>query len=299
MPSTEHQAIAELMWAMRAASPPEGLSLEEGRANLDALGDSMPMPDGVEVTAVDAGGVPSAWFEAAGGDGDRGVLYLHGGAYTRGSIRSHGPMCGKLAVATGARVLGVDYRLAPEHPYPAAVDDALAAYRWLLGQGLDAERVAVAGDSAGGGLTAALLLAAREAGAPAPAGAVLLSPWTDLTLSGASMDRRAAEDPLCSRETLVPSAAAYAGAEDRACPLVSPLFGDLAGLPPLLVLVGTAEVLLDDSLRFAAAADAAGVDVTLVVEDDLLHVWPLFPGVPEADAAVGTIGQWVRKRTGA
>jgi acetyl esterase/lipase len=148
-------------------------------------------------------------------------------------------------------------------------------------------------------LAAALVLAAREAGEPVPSGAVLISAWTDLTLAGASVDLRAAEDPVCSRENLARNAAAYTGGEDLACPLVSPLFGDLAGFPPLLLFVGTAEVLLDDSLRFAAAADAAGVDVALVVEDDLVHVWPFFPGVPESDVAVDTIGEWVRKRTGA
>jgi len=299
MPSAEHQAIADLLWAVKESTPPGSVSLEDDRANLDALAESMPMPDGVEVTPVAAGGVPSAWFEAGERDGDRAVLYLHGGAYTRGSIRSHGPWCGRLAVATGARVLSVDYRLAPEHPYPAAVDDALAAYRWLLGQGLDPTRVAIAGDSAGGGLAAALLLAARHAGVAMPATAVLLSPWVDLTLSGESMDLRSDRDPMCSRESLSRSAEWYAGHEDPACPLVSPLFGDLTGLPPLLVLVGTAEVLLDDSRRFAAAADAAGVDIELVVEEELLHVWPIFPGVPEADAALEQIAEWVRKRTGA
>jgi acetyl esterase/lipase len=299
MPSAEHQAVVEMMWAMRAASADLDPDVERSRANLDAVGAVMPMPDGVDVTAVDAGGVPSVWFAEAGSDSERAVLYFHGGGYTAGSTTSHGSLCRRLAVATGVRVLGVDYRLAPEHPYPAAVDDALAVYRWVLGEGLDPERVVVAGDSAGGGLAAALVLAAREAGEPVPSGAVLISAWTDLTLAGASVDLRAAEDPVCSRENLARNAAAYTGGEDLACPLVSPLFGDLAGFPPLLLFVGTAEVLLDDSLRFAAAADAAGVDVALVVEDDLVHVWPFFSGVPESDVAVDTIGEWVRKRTGA
>jgi len=266
---------------------------------MDAIADVLPVAPGVEVSAIEAGTVPCERLVAEGADLDRAVLYLHGGAYTRGSVRSHRSFCSRLSAAVGAPVLAVDYRLAPEHPYPAAVEDAVVAYRWLLGEGLEPDRVAIAGDSAGGGLAAALLLAARAAGDPLPAGAVLLSPWLDLTLAGASMDLRAAEDPICSRDSLAPSAAWYAGDEDLACPLVSPLFGELEGLPPLLVLVGTAEVLLDDSLRFAAAADAAGVDLTLAEEEGLLHVWPLFPDVPEADAAVALIAEWVRKRTGA
>ena len=266
---------------------------------MDSLADILPVAPDVDVAPVDAGNVPCERLAAAGVDLDRAVLYLHGGGYASGSVRSHRSFCARISAAASAPVLDVDYRLAPEHPYPAAVDDALVAYRWLLGEGLAPERVVVAGDSAGGGLAAALLLAARAAGDPLPAGAVLLSPWLDLTLAGASMHLRAAEDPICSRERLAESAAWYAAGEDPACPLVSPLFGELEGLPPLLVLVGTAEVLLDDSLRFGAGADAAGVDLTLVVEEDLLHVWPLFPDVPEADAAIELIGEWVRKRTGA
>jgi epsilon-lactone hydrolase len=299
MPSAEHEMVADLLRAARADEPPEGLPLELSRANMDQLADILPMPADVDVTAADVGGVAAEWVVAAGADDDRALLYLHGGAYTRGSVRSHRSFCGRLSVDTKARVLALDYRLAPEHPYPAAVDDATAGYRWLLDEGFDPQRLVVAGDSAGGGLTAALLLALGAEGDPRPAGAVLLSPWVDLTMSGASMEERAAEDPICSPGSLARSAAWYAGGEDPACPLISPLFGDLTGLPPLLVLVGTAEVLLDDSLRFAAAADAVGVDLTLVVEAGLLHVWPLFPGVPESDAAVAQIGEWVRKRTAA
>ncbi len=299
MPSAEHEMVADLLRAARADEPPEGLPLELSRANMDQLADILPMPADVDVTAAEVGGVAAEWVVAAGADDDRALLYLHGGAYTRGSVRSHRSFCGRLSVDTKARVLALDYRLAPEHPHPAAVDDATAGYRWLLDEGFDPQRLVVAGDSAGGGLTAALLLALGAEGDPRPAGAVLLSPWVDLTLSGASMEERAAEDPICSPGSLARSAAWYAGGEDPACPLISPLFGDLTGLPPLLVLVGTAEVLLDDSLRFAAAADAVGVDLTLVVEEGLLHVWPLFPGVPESDAAVAQIGEWVRKRTAA
>jgi epsilon-lactone hydrolase len=299
MPSVEHQMVADLLRAARADEPPEGLPLELSRANMDQLADILPMPADVDVTAAEVDGVAADWVVAAGADDDRALLYLHGGAYTQGSVRSHRSFCGRLSVATETRVLALDYRLAPEHPHPAAVDDATTGYRWLLDEGFDPQRLVVAGDSAGGGLTAALLLALGAEGDPRPAGAVLLSPWVDLTLSGASMEERAAEDLICSPGSLARSAAWYAGGEDPAGPLISPLFGDLTGLPPLLVLVGTAEVLLDDSLRFAAAADAVGVDLTLVVEEGLLHVWPLFPGVPESDAAVAQIGEWVRKRTAA
>jgi acetyl esterase/lipase len=298
VPSAEHQAVVDLLVETRAVAGEAQPTLDEERARLDGLADLLPVSPDVEVTPVEVDGVPAEWLDAPGVDADRVVVYLHGGAYTRGSVRSHRSLCGRLSLGGATRVLSVDYRLAPEHPYPAAVDDAVTAYRWALEQGYDPERIAIAGDSAGGGLAAALLLALRAGADPLPAGAVLLSPWIDLTLSGASMDERAGADPICSRSSLAPSAAWYAGEEDLACPLVSPLFGDLAGLPPLLILVGTAEVLLDDSLRLAAAADAAGVDMTLVVEDDLLHVWPIFQGVPESDAALDLIADWVRTRTG-
>lgn len=295
MPSPEHDAVAELIRSMPGWGDPDR-TLEDARAQLDGMGDVAPPPDGVTIEPVDAGGVPAAWIAAPGADPTATVLYLHGGAFTQGSVSSHKGLCGHLAAATGWRVLALDYRLAPEHPHPAALDDATAAYRWLLTAGVAAHRIVVAGDSAGGGLTAATLVALRDQGAPLPAGGVMFSPWTDLTLSGESMTTKADVDPVCSQGLLDQSARWYAGAADRAAPLVSPVFADLSGLPPMLVFVGTAEVLLDDATRLAERARAAGVDVELEVGDDLLHVYPMFPGVPEGEAALARTADWIRAR---
>jgi acetyl esterase/lipase len=225
------------------------------------------------------------------------VLYLHGGAYVIGGVHTHRGLTGGVSRSSGARVLSVDYRLAPEHPYPAAVEDAVAAYGFLLEQGIRPEAIAIAGDSAGGGLTVATLLALREAGEPLPAAGVLISPWLDLSLSGETLKTKAAEDPLVTQDLLARTAEAYLAGADPTTPTASPLFADLAGLPPLLVQVGSAETLLDDSRRFAERAVAAGVDVTLEVWDEMIHVWHAFAGLlPEADQAVGGIGEYLRER---
>ena len=198
-------------------------------------------------------------------------------------------------------MLNVDYRLAPEHPHPAAVDDAVAAYRWLTTDGgIAPERVVLCGDSAGGGLAVATLLALRDAGDPLPAGAALISPWTDLTFSGASHDTRLDVDPMCSRTSLSPSVEAYVGDGDPKAPLVSPAHADLAGLPPLLIHVGDHETLLDDSTMLAERAAAAGVDVELWVAPEMIHVWHVFAGmVPESDVALATLGRWIEARLSA
>jgi acetyl esterase/lipase len=191
-------------------------------------------------------------------------------------------------------VLNVDYRLAPEHPFPAAVDDAVAAYRWLLTQGVGADRVVIAGDSAGGGLTLATLLALKDAGDPRPAGAVPISPWTDLEATGESMRTRVAVDKVIKPDELKAVVDWYARGADLKSPYLSPLHGDYAGLPPLLIQVGDAEVLLDDATRVADRAEAAGVDVTLEVWDEMPHVFQSFTGLlPEADEAIEHIGRWV------
>lgn len=252
----------------------------------------MSMPKGVRVQPVLVGELSAAWFESA--ESTRGVLlYLHGGAYCLGSVASYRAFVAHLAQATRLRALAIDYRLAPEHPFPAALEDSVAAYRWLLAQGYAPEALVLAGDSAGGGLTVATLLALREAGLPLPAGAVAFSPWFDLTLSGESVTSRAAEEPMLDAEGLRRCARAYAGETPLTHPLLSPLFADLRGLPPLLLQVGTAEILLDDTLRMGGAARAAGVAVTVQVWDELFHVFQLLTFLPEARAALLRVAAFV------
>jgi epsilon-lactone hydrolase len=247
---------------------------------------------------VTAGGRPAEWIRPAGAWNDAALLYLHGGGYVIGSPRSHRHLAEAIARAAGIACLLPDYRLAPEHPFPAAVDDALAAYRSLVEQRKIAPgSVAVAGDSAGGGLTAVTLLAIRQAGLPVPGAAVCISPWTDLTCSAPSYGTKAASDPLVARPGITVMAQEYLGATDPRTPLASPLFADLRGLPPLLIQVGSEEVLLDDATRLAQQACAAGVDATLEVWDSMIHVWHWFlPWLDEAQSAVDKIGAFLRER---
>jgi monoterpene epsilon-lactone hydrolase len=228
----------------------------------------------------------------------RAVLYLHGGGYDRGSLRSHGEVAARLGRAAGMPVLFPDYRLAPEHPFPAALDDALAAWRWLRAdQHLDAASVAVAGDSAGGGLAVALCVALRDAGEELPAAAVLMSPLADLTGSGASITERADQDPIFTPAMARALGAAYLAGADPKTPLASPLFAPLTRLPPLLIQVGTAEVLLSDSERLAKAASGAGVKVTLQIGEGLPHFYQCMLGTPEAAEATGRIGTFLQAQT--
>lgn len=255
-------------------------------------------PEGVTCTPVDAGGVSAEWSVAAGVDEAKVVLYVHGGGYVMGSAGSHRDVTGRLSKAAGARVLSLNYRLAPEHPFPAPVDDAVAAYRWLLAQGISPGNIAVAGDSAGGGLAIATLLALRDAGEPLPAAGIGISPWVDMEGTGESMTTRAAVDPVVQKEGLLGMAKLYLGDADPKNPLAAPLHADLAGLPPLLLQVGDAETLLDDSTRLAEKARAAGVDVTLKVWDEMPHVWHLFaPILPEGRQAIDEIGSFFQART--
>jgi len=271
-------------------------TLEERRAVLEGLGEVFVVPDDVSVAQVVAGGVPGRWLTPPGVSTDAVLLYLHGGGYQVGSVRSHGELAARLARATGVRALIVGYRLAPEDPFPAALDDALAAYRWLLEvEGVPAGSIVLAGDSAGGGLVAATLVAARDRGLPLPAAAALLSPWADLTGSGDSMVTNAGADPILSAGVLAEMARSYAGDTDLADPLVSPLFADLAGLPPLCVDVGTAELLADDGRRLAAAAGRAGVEVVLTEAEGLPHVWHVLAITPEARAATDRVGAFLAK----
>jgi monoterpene epsilon-lactone hydrolase len=298
MPSQAMQdSIDVLRDRQRASAGQAPPPLDEWRAAF-VPGDRLhPVPDDVLVTEVAAGGVPAHWLTAPGTSPSRVLIFLHGGGFELGSVRSDGELAARLGRAGGMRVLFPEYRLAPEHPFPAAIDDVLAVWRWLrTDQGLSADSIALAGDSAGGGLAVALLVATRDAGEALPAAAVLMSPTVDLTSSGASMTERAEQDPISTPAMLRQFASDYLAGADPKTPLASPLFASLSGLPPLLVQVGTADVLLSDAERLAGAAAEAGVDVTLEIGEGLPHVYQLLLGTPEAAEATDRIGQFLRAR---
>jgi monoterpene epsilon-lactone hydrolase len=279
---------------LRANSMMEGDVLEM-RAGMSAATASAPPPEATTIQAVDAGGAPAEWTDADGSTEDAAIVYLHGGGYTMGNLASHRNLVANLSRAAGIRALSVDYGLAPEHPFPKAVEDAVGAVEYVYAQGIAPNRVVIGGDSAGGGLTAATLIALRDRGIALPAAGVLISPWLDLTQSGATMASHAAADPMVSAELLGKCSAAYLNGQDAKNALASPLFADLTGLPPLLIHVGTAEVLLDDARRFQAAAKSAGVNSTLEEWDDMIHVWHTFAGMlPEAGQANDRIGAFIK-----
>jgi epsilon-lactone hydrolase len=254
------------------------------------------LPEKCVITQIDAGGVPAEWVLWRGADSGRVIFYLHGGGYTICSPRTHRDLMWRLARATGSRVLVPEYRLAPEHPHPAAVEDAVSAYRWLLKSGVKPSQVAVMGDSAGGGLTLVLLMQLRDRKIPLPACAVCLSPWTDLTGSGDSMSANRRRDPLLWPEAIAYTARLYAPEADLAKPSVSPLFGSFKGLPPLLIQVGGAEVLLDDSRRVAAKAAVAGVHAEITIWPGMIHVFQALAFMlKDARRAIREIGQFVAK----
>ena len=257
-----------------------------------------PTSEPVGVTVVPEPAVGGLWVSPTAPAPRATILYLFGGGYVLGSPASRRKTAGHLANAARMRVLVANYRLAPEHPFPAALDDAIAAYEFLLARDVVPGRVFVAGDSAGGGLALALLLALRERGSPLPAGAVALSPWADLTCSGSSMTSLAGTDIMCTREGLSGMAAHYLAGHDPRDPLASPVFGDLGNLPPLLLLVGGCETLLDDSVRVATKAGVHGTDAQLYIGAGMQHVWPTWVGaMPEADEAIRLVGDWLIQRS--
>ena len=276
--------------------PAADASVEQMRAGMDALAGLLPPPEGTRFEATSVGGVPGEWVTPPGSVADRTMLYLHGGAYMIGSPLSHRNLVARLAQAAGARALSLAYRLAPEHPFPAAVEDATAAYRGLLDSGVPARQIAIAGDSAGGGLTLATLIALRYYGVALPAAGVCLSPWVDLDMAGMSWFNGLGSDPILTRRDTA-AALAYLNGAPATTPLASPLYADLRGLPPLIVHIGSAEPLLSEDLAFAEKARAAGVDVTLDVWPEMFHVWQMFaPNFPEATQAIDKLGAFVKSR---
>jgi acetyl esterase/lipase len=272
MAQNEIEAIRKLL-----TSKPRPVGWAERRERLDEVGSVWPVADDVTLAEVDAGGVPAEWSTVPGSDASRVLMFFHGGGYCSGSIRSHRRMVTEAGRAAAIRTLAVGYRLAPEHPFPAALDDALAAWRFLRGQGIAAEHIAVGGDSAGGGLTVGLINTLRGRGEQQPGCAWLASPWTDLTMSGATLASKDAVDPLIHKTYLEELADAYVPAGmDRKDPRISPLYADLKGFPPALIQVGSAETLLADASRFAEAAGAADVPVTLEIWPHMIHAWPLW-----------------------
>ena len=288
-------ALEQILAAKRADPYSDEKTIEELRANHKAGGAAIPLPDGTTFETVNASGVPSEWIQVPGVDTDRVFLFIHGGGYYRGSAAATRSAASGISKASGMRCLSIDYRLAPEDPFPAAIDDTYAAYKWLLDRGIAASNIVVGGISAGGGLTCALLLKLKDQGDALPAGAVPMSAWTDLTQSGDTMQSNAESDPVICKAYLDRMAGLYLNGADSKTPLASPLYGDFKGLPPMLVQVGTTESMYDDSRRYAEAAQAAGVDATFEPWDDMFHGWHSSAHVlDEAQQAIDSIGRFCR-----
>lgn len=294
MPSAASMQLREFLKSQFAETNATA-TIQQIRASVDGSMIGMAVLPGVQAEEFNANGVTGDWVWMPGAAADRVLLYFHGGAYVMGSARTHRDLAARLSQATGVRVAVPNYRLAPENPYPAALEDATAVYVWLLDQGIKPQHIAFCGDSAGGNLAVVTLLALREAGVALPAAAILLSPWTDFTLSGESVKTRAKVDPMIRLDAADEQFAAYVGRADRADPLISPIFADLQGLPPLLIHVGNDEVLLDDSVRMAERARAAGVEVELKIWDGMWHVFQtLAVMLPEGQESIAELGQFVK-----
>jgi monoterpene epsilon-lactone hydrolase len=271
---------------------------EQMRQRLRAIERLYPRPPASTTTAAaNAGQVKAHRITTPASQPDQHVLYLHGGGYRAGALICYRHLTWRIASATHASVLAIDYRLAPEHPFPAALDDAISAYRWMVAEGADPRRCAVIGDSAGGGLALAMLLRLRDEGFPTPAAATVISPWTDLALTGASLHRNARSDPMLNAGDLPMLVAEYLAGTDPRNPYASPLYGDPVGLPPVLIQVGSDEILHDDAVRMAERLRSAGCRVELEIWPRMPHAWHLFvPVLPEAHRAIRRIGDFVRRR---
>ena len=291
MAQSEIDAVRALL-----RSKPRPVSWPERRKRLDEVGAVWPVADDVEFTEVDVNGVPGEYSILPGSDASRVLLYFHGGGYCSGSIQSHRRLVTEAGRAARMRTLAVAYRLAPEHPFPAAYDDALTAWRFLRNQGIAAAHIAIGGDSAGAGLTLALISRLRDAHEELPACAWLISPWSDLTISGSTLASKAAVDPLIHREYLIELADAYLPAGmDRKDPRLSPLYADFRNFPPILTQVGSDETLLDDAIRLVARAGPADVAVTLEIWPHMIHAWPLWNAhLEDGRRALANVGAFIR-----
>ena len=297
MPNAQLDSVIELLSSRESLENP---SVEDSRERFEQFARAVGGDTPASVLRVDADGVPADLVSAGGPSSGKAILYLHGGGYVIGSSATHGELARRLSAAADADVLVIDYRLAPENPFPAPVEDAVAAYKWLIGQGCDPAGVAIAGDSAGGGLTVATLVSLRDHGIPLPACGVCISPWVDMEGLGESMNSRASLDPMVQREGLVGMAETYLGGADPRTPLAAPLYADLHGLPPLLIQVGTSETLYDDATRLSSRAEVAGVETCFESWEEMIHVWHLFaPMLDEGQRAIERIGEFVRAKTAA
>jgi monoterpene epsilon-lactone hydrolase len=299
MPSLRSRAIYNFY--KRFGSPFDvNTPLAQQRANLERQGKLAIMPSKVEVQPVSVGEMYAEWLRPFEAKDDQAILYLHGGGYTMGSCNTHRALASRIALVGQTPALLINYRLAPECPFPAALEDAIAAYQWLLDRGIAANKLVLAGDSSGGGLAIAAALALHEQKEHLPVGIVCISPWADLTLSGETISTCSKTDPLISRETSELHASRYVGQQDPKSPLISPVFADLSEFPPMLIQVGEHEILRSDSSRLSENARQAGVDVTLEVWDGMWHVWHAFAGlVPESQRAIERIGSFIYERMNA
>ena len=296
MPSPEHEAIIESMKSQQTGESPSTIAaMRAGMAGMVGYFEGLEFPPDVKQEPVLAAGVPGFWFTPPSPRPRTAILYLHGGGYVMGSVATHRSLIARIARASSVRCLALDYRLAPEHPFPAGIEDACAAYRWLLAEGIPAAGIVIAGDSAGGGLVLGTLVALRAAGERLPAAAVCISPLADLELTGDSATRGDIDDPMVSRAGTLVMGEAYLQGRDPRDPRASAIYADFTGFPPLRIEVGTREILLDDAKRVAERARAAGVEVELELGEGLTHVWQLHPQLPESAESVARIGRFILK----
>ena len=299
MPVWRDPEVAAMREMFAAIQPQPGappLTWPERRAQIDALGAAAPLPDGIEVEPLKLGGVPAEKVTSKRSDPTRTIFWLHGGGYCIGGCASHRGWAARMAEASGATAYTVDYRLAPEHRCPAALDDAVAAWRGFLAEGRDPSRTVIGGDSAGGGLTVAAAVSIRDAGLPLPACLHLVSPWANLTNKSAAYQAKAETDFIITQAGIDDFATNYLGGAEARSPLASPVFADLSGLPPMLIQVGSEEVLMSDSTLLAERAGFANVDVTLRIWPDMVHIWPFFAQLSASGRAIAESAAWIKAR---